>query len=380
MTILNSDYFNGSGYRPLTDEERIAVSGYVQEVAISGRFDPYFVLLPSGEAGGKGLEVEIPVSYTSRKNTITGGNENGSGYFTTGAGSSFSEASSPDRSGLWIGADANMVGGPGFFGAHGLTRMTKIKGVFGTTGFFTQDPWASGHRPSTGTKTKYNTPSAVSITTYGTERVFVKDLNQDVLVQGYNAKAGINYFFPVAGAGDLDEDIQFETRFDDLIFYEQNGVLITYPSNHPDESPAIGEALYPKEAVTAEQGIRDSAFASVGSDRRTTGAVGDASTTVASSFFSSASGLDNQELLGFTLGITNPTIHYYPDDYGQVYFPRGKTGPTKTSVNGSSKIAKKTTNKAIKFAGSAVAVNSGQLFSAYGVKTVEEPDEEESDD
>jgi hypothetical protein len=87
--------------------------------------------------------------------------------------------------------------------------------------------------------------------------------------------------------------------------------------------------------------------------------------------FSSASG----EALDFTLGITNPFIHYYEDTYAQVYYPWGKTGPSNTRVNYydiRDFDDRKPRDKSIKIIGSPVAQNE-QLYSTYTIREVAEP-------
>jgi hypothetical protein len=247
--VLNSNFFNGSGYRPLTLAEQVAVSGYVKEVYNGQDGDStFYVLLPSGES-----------TYAD-------------------------------------------------LGRH--------------------------HRED----------------------------NTTVLVHGHNAVSGINYLFPT-GIEDINEDFQLEKRFLDYRFYEHSGVLITYPSNHPDETPdeSKSKRVHPREAVSQTDGIKDAmaAFDNLASD------------------FSSAS----KEALDFTLGITNPFIHYYEDTYDQVYFPKGKTGPSNTRVNFYDTRDfddRKPRDKSIKITGSPVAKNE-QLFSTYKTRTAEDPKKEKDD-
>jgi len=257
---LNSSFFHGSGYRPLTFAEQVAVSGYAQEVSISGRFDPYWVLVPSGEA---------------------------------------------------LYADLNVFSASGWKGATG------------------QPPPQFGHH---------------------------REDNNTVLARGHNATSGINYLFPTS-TEDLNEDFQSERRFLDYRFYEHSGILITYPSNHPDETPEYPNpnSLNPREETLRTDGIKDAmpAFDNLASD------------------FSSAS----EELLDYTLGITNPFIHYYEDTYAQVYHPKGKTGPSNTRVNYydiKDFDDRQPRDKSIKITGSPVAQNE-QLFSTYTIREVEEP-------
>ena len=219
--VLNSQFFNGSGYRPLTFLEQQAVSGLMED-SVGGVIAqrPFYVLVPSGEAVYANL------------------------------------------------AEADYNPPPS-----------------GSVGYVTSTQRAGQHRAG----------------------------NTSILVHGHNAKYGINYLFPTTN-GSLNEDFTTSGwRFENLEWYERSGVLISYPSNHPDELRSGATSQNPKELVRSDQGIKDSvaAFDKLSSD------------------FSSASG----ELLDFTLGITNAFIHYYEDTYSQVYFPRGKRGPSGTRVN-----------------------------------------------
>lgn len=248
--VLNTDFFNGSGYRPLTPIEQAAATGYAAEVYRGlDVLHPFYVLVPSGEA-----------IYASL-------------------------------------ADAE----------------TDPKGQ---------------HREG----------------------------NTSILVHGHNAEYGINYLFPT-GIGNLDEDFTTgEKRFEELEWYERSGVLITYPSNHPNELTPGATSASPKTRVENSQGIKDSvaAFSDLSSE------------------FSNASGHIRES----TLGITNPFIHYYENTYSQVYFPQGKTGPTDTRVNKYDTTKFKNRNprdKSIQIIGSPVAKNE-RLYSTYTVRDVEEPD------
>ena len=154
-----------------------------------------------------------------------------------------------------------------------------------------------------------------------------KENNPDVETEGYNAPFGINFFFPTAGAGDLAEDWQSSTRFNDIRWYEQSGLIPTYPSNHPDESRDPSRSPNPKQRVYGYQGSRDAAGAT---NELETGSPKSSKTGTSDQSFSNASDSTNTN---YVLGIQNAFLHYYEDDYGFVYKPGGKTGPTRTLVN-----------------------------------------------
>jgi len=154
-----------------------------------------------------------------------------------------------------------------------------------------------------------------------------KENNPDVETKGYEAPFGLNYFFPTEGAGDLSEDWQSSSRFGDIRWYEQSGLIPTYPSNHPDESRDPQRSPSPKEPVYGYQGSRDAAGAANGLE---TGSPKSSTTGASDQSFSNASDSTNTT---YVLGIQNAFLHYYEDDYGFVYRPGGKTGPTRTLVN-----------------------------------------------
>ena len=154
-----------------------------------------------------------------------------------------------------------------------------------------------------------------------------KENNPDVETKGYEAPFGLNYFFPTEGAGNLSEDWQASSRFDDIRWYEQSGLIPTYPSNHLDESRDPTRSPSPKEPVYGYQGSRDAAGAANGLE---TGSPKSSATGASDQSFSNASDSTNTT---YVLGIQNAFLHYYEDDYGFVYRPEGKTGPTRTLVN-----------------------------------------------
>ena len=158
------------------------------------------------------------------------------------------------------------------------------------------------------------------------KQVVKKENNTDVETKGYEAPFGINYYFP-APTGDLNEDWQLSSRFGDVRWYEQSGLIPTYPSNHPDESSDPQRSPSPKERVYGYQGSRDAAGAANGLETGSPKSSVDGSSDQA---FSNASDSTNTT---YVLGIQNAFLHYYEDDYGFVYKPGGKTGPTRTLVN-----------------------------------------------
>lgn len=151
--------------------------------------------------------------------------------------------------------------------------------------------------------------------------------NADVETRGYSAPSGINYFFPTEGVGDLNEDWQSSTRFQDIRWYEQSGLIPTYPSNHPDESRDPLRSPSPKERVYAYQGSRDAAGAANKLDTGSPQSSVDGSSDQA---FSNVADSTNTK---YVLGMEDAFIHYYEDTYQYVYMPGGRTGPTRTLVN-----------------------------------------------
>ena len=161
---------------------------------------------------------------------------------------------------------------------------------------------------------------------YKNKRGEKKENNEDVETKGYEAPFGINYYFP-APTGDLTEDWQSSSRFGDVRWYEQSGLIPTYPSNHPDESRDPQRSPNPKERVYGYQGSRDAAGAANGLETGSPKSSVDGSSDQA---FSNAADSTNTT---YVLGIQNAFLHYYEDDYRFVYRPGGKTGPTRTLVN-----------------------------------------------
>ena len=154
-----------------------------------------------------------------------------------------------------------------------------------------------------------------------------KESNPDVETKGYVAEFGLNYVFPIEGASDLTEDWQASTRFQDIRWYEQSGLIPTYPSNHPDESRDPLRSPSPKERVYAHQGSRDAAGAA---NKLETGSPQSSVDGSSDQAFSNAADSTNTK---YVLGMEDAFMHYYEDTYQYVYMPGGRTGPTRTLVN-----------------------------------------------
>ena len=210
-----------------------------------------------------------------------------------------------------------------------------------------------------------------------------KENNEDVETKGYEAPFGINYFFP-APTGDLNEDWQSSSRFGDVRWYEQSGLIPTYPSNHPDESRDPQRSPNPKERVYAYQGSKDAAGAA---NELETGSPKSSVDGSSDQAFSNAADSTNTN---YVLGMEDAFMHYYEDTYQYVYKPGGKTGPTKTLVNKFESLdfndrfhhresKSEIKDKSEKIYGVQVSADPSYKHSAYVVKSTPEPEEQEDD-
>ena len=304
IIVVDSGYFDpndGFAARPIIGSQAIPESGYEEGV-------PFYQVVPSSEWWGD----EYEWNWGHAPNT--GVNANTSlGYLEL------------------IGDQG--CGDPAVCGDAFLGSVVQISGKLADNSFGMATVSITGQDSTLSPDRLYFTPLSSPIvqnTWYMDMYKWIlgdkKENNTDVETKGYNAAFGINYYFPLA-TGDLNEDFQASTRFGDVRWYEQSGLIPTYPSNHPDESRDPQRSQNPKERVYGYQGSRDAAGAAnnleAGNPKSSTDSSTDGS-------FSNAADSTNTN---YVLGMEDAFMHYYEDTYQYVYMPGGRTGPTRTLVN-----------------------------------------------
>ena len=324
IIVVDSGYFDpndGFAARPIIGSQAIPESGYEEGV-------PFYQVVPSSEWWGD----EYEWNWGHAPNTGVNARTTGSiGYLTlTGGDGCGDPAVCGD---FFLGSVVQIKGrkSSNIFSplydefetvTVSITGQENPEGVNGTRLYFTGLGRAIGPTDdgiSTGRNSWYMDMFKWIL---GDK----KENNTDVETKGYNVAFGINYYFPLA-TGDLNEDFQASTRFGDVRWYEQSGLIPTYPSNHPDESRDPQRAQNPKERVYGHQGSRDAAGAANNLE------AGNPKSSIDSSTDGSFSNASDSTNTNYVLGIQNAFLHYYEDDYGFVYKPGGRTGPTRTLVN-----------------------------------------------
>ena len=304
IIVVDSGYFDpndGFAARPIIGSQAIPESGYEEGV-------PFYQVVPSSEWWGD----EYEWNWGHSPNTGTNANTS-LGYLEL--------------------TDGQGCGDPDVCGDFFLGSVVQISGKLADNSFGMATVSITGQDSTLTPDRLYFTPLSSPIvenTWYMDMYKFIlgdkKENNTDVETKGYNAAFGINYYFPLA-TGDLNEDFQASTRFGDVRWYEQSGLIPTYPSNHPDESRDLQRAQNPKERVYGYQGSRDAAGAAnnleAGNPKSSTDSSTDGS-------FSNAADSTNTN---YVLGMEDAFLHYYEDTYSFVFHPGGGSGPTRTLVN-----------------------------------------------
>jgi hypothetical protein len=371
IIVVDSGYFDpndGFAARPIVGSQGLPVSGYDEGA-------PFYHVVPSSEWWGDEYE------WNWGPSTVHGHNVDGAGQFT------ITEMTVTELLGLPITiSGADFVGSiyedyyrlqrEGLISDALVIYRTSISAVDEDADliFFDPPPAPLRHYPNTFRIPvwKYNLGDK-------------KENNPDVETEGYNAPFGINFFFPTEGAGDLGEDWQLSSRFGDVRWYEQSGLIPTYPSNHPDESRDPSRSPNPKERVYGYQGSRDAAGAAnnleAGNPKSSTDSSTDGS-------FSNAADSTNTN---YVLGMEDAFLHYYEDTYSFVFRPGGRSGPTRTLVNKFEALDfnerfhhrdnnKEITDKADKIFGVQIAQDSLYAKSGYRKMETEEPEIDPSGD
>ena len=370
IIVVDSGYFDpndGFAARPIIGSQAIPESGYEEGV-------PFYQVVPSSEWWGDEYE------WNWGPSTVHGNNVD-DGQVT------ITEMTVTELLGLPITiSGADFVGSiyPDYYrlqreGAISdalVIHRTSISAVDEDADLIFFDPPPAPLR---------NYPNTFRIPVWKYNLGDKKENNPDVETEGYNAPFGINFFFPTEGAGDLGEDWQSSSRFGDVRWYEQSGLIPTYPSNHPDESRDPQRAQNPKERVYGYQGSRDAAGAAnnleAGNPKSSTDSSTDGS-------FSNAADSTNTN---YVLGMENAFLHYYEDTYSFVYHPGGRSGPTRTLVNRFEALdfnerfhhrddGGEITDKADKIFGVQIAEDSLYAKSGYRKMETEEPEIDPSGD
>ena len=313
IIVVDSGYFDpndGFAARPIVGSQGVPISGYDEGA-------PFYHVVPSSEWWGDEYE------WNWGPASVHGDNVEGDGQL------SITSVQVTELLGLPITISGADLTGSIYEDYYRLQRegvisdalvvhSTSISGINEDADLIFFDPPPSPLR---------NYPNSFRIPLWKYVLGDKKENNPDVETKGYNAPFGINFFFPTEGAGALIEDWQSSSRFDDIRWYEQSGLIPTYPSNHPDESRDPSRSPNPKQRVYGYQGSRDAAGAA---NELETGSPKSSKTGTSDQSFSNASDSTNTN---YVLGIQNAFLHYYEDDYGFVYKPGGRTGPTRTLVN-----------------------------------------------
>lgn len=362
IIVVDSGYFDpndGFASRPIIGSQAIPESGYEEGV-------PFYQVVPSSEWWGDEYE------WNWGHSPNTGINANTSlGY-------------------LELTGDQG-CGDPDVCGDFFLGSVVQISGKLADNSFGMATVSITGQDSTLSPDRLYFTPLSPPIvqnTWYMDMYKFIlgdkKENNTDVETKGYNAAFGINYYFPLP-TGDLNEDWQSSSRFGDVRWYEQSGLIPTYPSNHPDESRDPQRAQNPKERVYGYQGSRDAAGAAnnleAGNPKSSTDSSTDGS-------FSNAADSTNTN---YVLGMEDAFLHYYEDTYSFVFHPGGGSGPTRTLVNKFEALDfnkrfhhrdnnGEITDKADKIFGVQIAEDSFYAKSGYRKMETEEPEIDPSGD
>ena len=370
ITVVDSGYFDpndGFAARPIIGSQPIPESGYDEGV-------PFYQIVPSSEWWGDDYEWNWGHAPNRGSNAKT----NVHGYLDLAAGDGCGD---PDVCGdFFLGSVVQISGRKSSSASSPLydefeTVSVSITGqdTNGTRLYFTPLGRIIG---AGGQNTWY-------MDMYKNKLGDKKENNTDVETRGYEAPFGINYYFP-APTGDLNEDWQSSSRFGDVRWYEQSGLIPTYPSNHPDESSDPQRSPNPKERVYGYQGSRDAAGAA---DELETGSPKSSADGSSDQAFSNATDSTNTN---YVLGMEDAFMHYYEDTYQYVYKPGGKTGPTKTLVNKFESLdfndrfhhresKSEIKDKSEKIYGVQVSADPSYKHSAYVVKSTPEPEEQEDD-
>ena len=362
IIVVDSGYFDpndGFAARPIIGSQAIPESGYEEGV-------PFYQVVPSSEWWGD----EYEWNWGHSPNTGTNANTL-LGY-------------------LELTGDQG-CGDPDVCGDVFLGSVVQISGNLADGSFAMATVSITGQDSTLSPDRLYFTPLSPPIganTWYMDMYKFIlgdkKENNTDVETKGYNAAFGINYYFPLP-TGDLNEDWQSSSRFGDVRWYEQSGLIPTYPSNHPDESRDPQRAQNPKERVYGYQGSRDAAGAAnnleAGNPKSSTDSSTDGS-------FSNAADSTNTN---YVLGMEDAFFHYYEDTYSFVFRPGGRSGPTRTLVNKFEALDfnkrfhhrnknGEITDKADKIFGVQIAQDSLYAKSGYRKMETEEPEIDPSGD
>ena len=320
IIVVDSGYFDpndGFTARPIVGSQALPVSGYDEGA-------PFYQVVPSGEWWGDDYEWNWGHAPNRGSNART----NTQGYLDLAAGDGCGD---PDVCGsAFLGSVVQISGrkssnmsSPDFHEFDTVVvSITGQENVDGTRLYFTPIGRTIGPTDDGvvgGRNTWY-------MDMYKNILGEKKENNTDVETKGYEAPFGINYYFP-APTGDLNEDWQSSSRFGDVRWYEQSGLIPTYPSNHPDESRDPQRSPNPKERVYGYQGARDAAGAANGLETGSPKSSVDGSSDQS---FSNAADSTNTK---YVLGMEDAFMHYYEDTYTFVYMPGGRTGPTRTLVN-----------------------------------------------
>jgi len=377
IIVVDSGYFDpndGFTARPIVGSQALPVSGYDEGA-------PFYHVVPSSEWWGDDYEWNWGHSPNRGSNART----KTQGYLDLEGSDGCGD---PDVCGDFFlgsvvqisGRKSSSMSSPDFHEFDTVVvSITGQENVGGTRLYFTPIGRAIGpidDGVTTGSNTWY-------MDMYKNILGEKKENNEDVETKGYNAPFGINYFFP-APTGDLNEDWQSSSRFGDVRWYEQSGLIPTYPSNHPDESRDPQRSPNPKERVYAYQGSKDAAGAA---DELKTGSPKSSVDGSSDQAFSNAVDSTNTN---YVLGMENAFVHYYEDSYQYVYKPGGKTGPTKTLVNKFEALdfndrfhhresKSEIKDKSDKIYGIQVSADANYKHSAYVVKSTPEPEEQEDD-
>ena len=322
ITVVDSGYFDpndGFTARPIVGSQALPVSGYDEGA-------PFYHVVPSSEWWGDDYEW----NWGHAPNTGSNARTNTQGYLDLEGGDGCGD---PDVCGDFFlgsvvqisGRKSSNMSSPDFHVFDtvvvSISGQENVPGE-GTRLYFTPIGRAIGPTDD-GVVSGRN---AWYMDMYKNKLGEKKENNEDVETKGYEAPFGINYYFP-APTGNLNEDFQASTRFGDIRWYEQSGLIPTYPSNHPDESSDPQRSPSPKERVYGYQGSRDAAGAAnnlqAGNPKSSTDSSTDGS-------FSNAADSTNTK---YVLGMENAFLHYYEDTYTFVYKPGGRTTPTRTLVN-----------------------------------------------
>lgn len=378
IIVVDSGYFDpndGFAARPIIGSQAIPESGYEEGV-------PFYQVVPSSEWWGDEYEWNWGHAPAKGVNARTG-SFGGIGYLTLSPGDGCGD---PDVCGdFFLGSVVQISGRKSSSMMSPLynefetvtvsiTGQENPEGVTGTRLYFTGIGRSIGPIDD-GVSTGRN---SWRLDMYKFIRGDKKENNIDVETKGYNAPFGINYYFPLP-TGDLNEDWQSSSRFGDVRWYEQSGLIPTYPSNHPDESRDPQRAQNPKERVYGYQGSRDAAGAAnnleAGNPKSSTDSSTDGS-------FSNAADSTNTN---YVLGMEDAFLHYYEDTYSFVFHPGGGSGPTRTLVNKFEALdfnkrfhnrnnGGEITDKADKIFGVQIAEDSLYAKSGYRKMETEEPE------